>query len=229
MRARALLSWSSGKDAAWSLHCVREAGEYQVMGLVTSVNQATSRVAMHGVRQDILELQAKAAGLDLFIVNLPWPCDNKEYERRITSCLSRLKQELSLTHIIFGDLFLEDVRRYREKQMRLIGLESVFPLWGQSTRKVAQEMLAGGLEAVITCVDKTQLSEGFSGRKYDRKLLHDLPEEADPCGENGEFHTLVLDGPMFKQGFAVERGALKVDPRFVFTDFQKRHSTVDAL
>ncbi len=217
---RALLSWSSGKDAAWALHNVLKAGKYEVMGLFTTVNQAARRVAMHGVRQTILEQQAKACNLDLFVVNLPWPCSNLEYETRVTSCLSRLKQELKISHIIFGDIFLEDVRRHREKQMQKIGLESVFPLWGQSTQKVAQEMLTAGLEAVISCVDKTQIAEGFSGRKYDFTLLKDLPIEADPCGENGEFHTLVIDGPMFKQRIVVERGRLKVDPRFVFTDFQ---------
>ena len=218
--AKALLSWSSGKDAAWSLHCVREAGEYEVIGLVTTVNQAARRVAMHGVRQDILKQQAEATGLDLYIVNLPWPCNNKEYEQRITSSLSRLKNELDVTHIIFGDLFLEDVRRYRENQVRPLGLETVFPLWGRPTHKLAREMLSGGLEAVITCVDTNQLLEGFSGRKYDSSLLDDLPKDVDPCGENGEFHTLVTNGPMFSRRLEVNRGPLKADSRFVYTDFQ---------
>ena len=217
---KALLSWSSGKDAAWSLHCIREAAEYEVVGLVTSVNKAARRVSMHGVRQDILEQQAIAVGLDLYVIDLPWPCSNDEYEQRMTSRLKQLKRDLEVTHIIFGDLFLEDVRRYREDQMRLVDIEPVFPLWGQSTQQVAQSMLAGGLKAVITCVDKTQLPEGFSGRKYDHSLLNDLPEEADPCGENGEFHTLVIDGPMFRHGLDVTRGPIKAEPRFVFTDFQ---------
>ena len=224
MPARALLSWSSGKDAAWSLHCVRETGDYSVIGLFTTVNQAARRVAMHGVRQEILEQQAVFTESDLFVVNLPWPCTNEEYEKRVTGRLVQLKNELDITHIIFGDIFLEDVRRYREQQMHQIGLKPVFPLWGQATHKLAYDMLNGGLEAVITCVDKTQLSEGFSGRKYDHKLLNDLPRDADPCGENGEFHTLVTGGPMFKQKIEVSRGALKVDPRFVYTDFQRHTS-----
>jgi len=219
-RPKALLSWSSGKDAAWSLHRIRQAGEYEVVGLVTTVNQVARRVAMHGVRQDILEKQAKATGLELFIINLPWPCSNQEYEDRMTACLSRLKRKSAVTHIIFGDLYLEDIRSYREDQMRKIGLELVFPLWGQDTHKVAKEMLAGGLEAVITCVDKTQLPEGFSGRTYDQKLLNDLPVDVDPCGENGEFHTLVIDGPMFQNRIHVKRGPIKTDPRFVYSDFQ---------
>jgi uncharacterized protein (TIGR00290 family) len=216
---RALLSWSSGKDAAWALHRVRQTGDYEVLGLVTTVNKAARRVAMHGVRQEILEQQADVADLDLFVVNLPWPCSNTEYEERISTRLSCLKKEMDVTHVIFGDLFLEDVRQYREKQMAGIGLESVFPLWGQPTHEVAHEMLDNGLEAVLTCVDNTQLSEGFCGRKYDHRLLHDLPSEVDPCGENGEFHTLVTGGPMFRKKIAISRGSLKVDPRFVFTDF----------
>ncbi len=224
---RALISWSSGKDAAWSLQCVRESADYEVVGLVTTVNQAAGRVAMHGVRLEILKQQAQATGLDLFIVNLPWPCSNDEYEEKITTTLLRLKDELDVTHMIFGDLFLEDVRLYRENQMSLIGLEPVFPLWGRQTRELAQEMLAGGMEAVITCVDKTQLSEGFSGRKFNRQLLNDLPDEADPCGENGEFHTLVTNGPMFSRKIEVSRGSLKVDSRFVFTDFQTSHRDFD--
>lgn len=221
---KALISWSSGKDAAWSLHCIQQTGDYEVLGLVTSVNQAANRVAMHGVRMDILEQQAQATGIDLFVVSLPWPCSNDEYEKRMTTCLSRLKLELGVTHIIFGDLYLEDVRQYREKQMQQIGLEPVFPLWGQTTKTVATEMLSGGLEAFISCVDKEQLAEGFSGRKFDQRLLDDLPEETDPCGENGEFHTVVTNGPMFKNSIGVERGPLKADPRFVYTDFQTFHS-----
>jgi uncharacterized protein (TIGR00290 family) len=218
-RHKALLSWSSGKDAAWSLHCIQQNDDYEVLGLVTTVNQAAHRVAMHGVRQDILKQQALSTGIDLYVVELPSPCDNNEYEQRMTACLSELISDLEITHIIFGDLFLEDVRAYREKQMRRLGLESVFPLWGQTTSKVAKEMISGGLEAYIACVDKTQISEGFSGRKFDRRLLRDLPEGVDPCGENGEFHTLVTNGPMFKNEIVVERGPLKSDPRFVYTDF----------
>lgn len=218
--ARALLSWSSGKDAAWALHCVRKTGDYDVLGLVTTVNQSARRVAMHGVRQEILQQQADIAGLDLLIIDLPSPCSNAQYEERMATHLSRFKEDLDVTHIIFGDIFLEDVRRYRERQVRHLGLEPVFPLWGQCTRKVANEMLGAGLEAVITCVDKHQIPEGFSGRRFDRRLLEDLPHEADPCGENGEFHTLVTAGPMFERKIEISRGPLKVDPQFVFTDFQ---------
>ena len=226
--ARALLSWSSGKDAAWTLQCLRESEDFEVVGLVTTVNRAADRVAMHGVRRDILERQAQSAGLDLFVVKLPSPCSNAEYELRIAHRLAELRQRLDVTHIVFGDLFLQDVRNYREKQMREIGLEPVFPLWGQATRKLAQDMLDGGLEAYVTCVDKTQLPEGFSGRRYDQRLLSDLPEEVDHCGENGEFHTMVVDGPMFEHRIEVNRGPLKADPRFVFTDFQSVHTDITA-
>lgn len=218
--ARALLSWSSGKDAAWALHCVRKTGDYDVLGLVTTVNQSARRVAMHGVRQEILQQQADIAGLDLLIIDLPSPCSNAQYEERMATHLSRFKEDLDVTHIIFGDIFLEDVRRYRERQMGLLGFEAVFPLWGRCTRKAAHEMLDGGLEAVITCVDTQQIPEGFSGRRFDHRLLQDLPNDADPCGENGEFHTLVTGGPMFERNIEISRGPLKADSQFVFTDFQ---------
>lgn len=216
---KALLSWSSGKDAAWTLQRVRESGEYEIAGLVTTVNKRDQRVAVHGVRQSILEQQAVATGLDLHVIDLPWPCSNEQYERRFSAALIRLKQKLGISCVIFGDLFLEDIRQYRENQLRSLGLEAVFPLWGLPTAELAREMLAGGLEAFVTCVDKQQLIEGFSGRKFDHRLLRDLPDEVDPCGENGEFHTLVTGGPMFKHSLELSRGPLKAEPRFVYTDF----------
>lgn len=218
-RPKALMSWSSGKDSAWSLHCIQKDEEYEVMGLLTSINKSAQRVAMHGVRQSILQQQAAAAGLDLFVVELPTHCSNDSYEQLMAEALEDLKQKLGITHIIFGDLFLQDIRSYREKQMQALGLQCVFPLWGQNTTELANMMLQGGLEASISCVDKQQMNEGFSGRKFDQRFLHDLPDNVDPCGENGEFHTLVTGGPMFRHKIEVRRGPIKAEPRFVFSDF----------
>ena len=219
-RPKALMSWSSGKDSAWSLHCIQQAGEYEVVGLLTSINKGAQRVAMHGVRQGILQQQADAAGLELHVVELPSHSSNDAYEQLMADTLNQLKTKLDLTHIIFGDLFLADIRAYREKQMEALGLNCVFPLWGHNTTDLAHKMLAGGLQASITCVDKHQMNEGFSGRKFDRRFLQDLPDNVDPCGENGEFHTLVTDGPMFKNNIKVYRGPIKAGPRFVFSDFK---------
>ncbi len=218
-KPRALLSWSSGKDSAWTLHRCRQADAFDIVGLVTTLNEDADRVAMHAVRHELLRRQATAAGLPLYPVGLPAPCSNDEYLARVGGEFRRLKHELSVTHVVFGDLFLADIRAWREQQMKDLDLEAVFPLWNEDTTRLAHEMHAGGLQAHLTCVDSEQLAAEFSGRTFDRAFVDDLPEEVDPCGENGEFHTLVTAGPMFSHRINVERGEQRVDGRFVFTDF----------
>jgi uncharacterized protein (TIGR00290 family) len=211
------LSWSSGKDSAWALHVLRLRGEYEVAGLVTTVNSAFDRVAMHSTRRVLVELQAAAAGLPLKIVDLPWPCPNVEYERIMkTVCDEAVAQ--GVTGFAFGDLFLEDIRAYRERQLTGTGLEPIFPIWLMPTRKLAQEMMAAGLRAKLVCVDPAKLAPEFAGREFDRQLLVDLPPNVDPCGENGEFHSFVYAGPMFKREIAVDAGERVQRDGFWFCD-----------
>lgn len=214
---RILVSWSSGKDSAWMLHELRQAQPDAVGGLLTTLNQAANRVAMHAVRDELLQAQADAAALPVWRVPLPWPCSNEEYERLMADVLRRARTE-GFTHVAFGDLFLEDVRRYREARMAGTGLEPLFPLWQRPTDRLAREMLAGGLGARLTCVDPRVLDRAFAGRDYDAGLLADLPEGIDPCGERGEFHTFAYAGPMFRAPIAVETGETVERDGFVFTD-----------
>lgn len=215
--ARVLLSWSSGKDSAWALHELRRR-HIKVVGLLTTLNMAARRVAMHAVRQSLLRQQAAAADLPLIEVALPWPCDNATYEARVTEALEQNCAELGVTHMAFGDLFLEDVRAYRERQVEEAGLMPLFPLWGKDTRELATEMIAGGLQARITCVDPRQIDGGFAGRDFDSGFLQDLPETADPCGEQGEFHSFVFAGPMFSEPVAVRSGVIAERDGFVYAD-----------
>lgn len=212
-----LLSWSSGKDSAWALHLLRQSEAYRVVGLLTTINEAFDRVAMHAVRRDLLELQAERAGLELWPVLIPFPCTNEQYDdaMRVVTKKARLA---GIQGVAFGDLFLEDVRRYREERMALAGLEPVFPLWGEPTDALARRMISAGLRAVITCVDPRVLDRSFAGRLFDSALLADLPAGVDPCGENGEFHTFVHAGPMFRQPIAIETGEVVERDGFVFAD-----------
>jgi uncharacterized protein (TIGR00290 family) len=214
---RILLSWSSGKDSAWSVHVLRQRGEYEVAGLLTTFNEDAGRVAMHAVRRELVERQAAAAGLPLRAVLLPWPCSNAEYESLMAQACAEAVSD-GIEAVAFGDLFLEDVRAYREKQMAGSGLEPIFPLWGRPTRALAEEMIAGGLRAKLTCVDTTKLSQSFAGREFDQALLSDLPDVADPCGERGEFHSFVYAGPMLNGSLAVSVGVTVVRDQFAFAD-----------
>lgn len=216
-KPRLLLSWSSGKDSAWTLHRLRQSDDYEIVGLVTTVNQEFNRVAMHGVREQLLEAQADAAGLPLWRLPLPHPCPNTEYERIMRSLIERA-QAAGVTHMAFGDLFLEDIRAYRERQLTGTGITPVFPLWGLETKQLARDMLAGGLRAHLTCVDSRQLDATFAGRAYDDALLDELPAGIDPCGEHGEFHTFCYAGPMFDRPLAVRTGEVVVRDGFVFAD-----------
>ena len=204
-RAKALISWSSGKDSAFALHEVLLSGEFEVVGALTTVTETFGRVSIHGVRQEILRAQLDAAGLQPTIVPIPYPCPNEIYEARISEAVAGAVRD-GITHIIFGDLFLEDVRAYREQKLAGSGLTPVFPLWGRPTLPLAREMIAGGFEAYIATVDRKKLPAGFAGRKFDAALIADLPDGVDPCGENGEFHTCVVAGPIFSRRLAVVAG-----------------------
>jgi uncharacterized protein (TIGR00290 family) len=214
---KVLLSWSSGKDSAWALHVLRQRPEFEVVGLLTTFNSAADRVAMHGVRHILVEQQAAAAQLPLKAVALPWPCSNEEYEARMAQACAEAVAR-GITHVAFGDLFLEDVRAYRERQLTSSGLKPVFPIWGLPTNALAREMIAAGLKATLTCIDTNKIDKSFAGRSFDAKLLADLPKEADPCGENGEFHSFAHAGPMFSHEIAVTRGEIVVRDAFVFSD-----------
>jgi uncharacterized protein (TIGR00290 family) len=216
-RPKALLSWSSGKDAAWALHVLRQQGEVVVAGLLTSVNATHERVAMHGVRDELLARQALATGLPSWRVEIPYPCPNDAYERAMAAACARAVAE-GFTHVAFGDLFLPDVRRYREEKLAGTGLAPLFPLWGRDTRDLAREMVEAGLQARIVCVDPRQLDRSFAGRAFDARFLDELPTGVDPCGERGEFHTFCHAGPMFSGPIAVERGEVVERDGFVFAD-----------
>lgn len=215
---RVLLSWSSGKDSAWALHLLRRDASIEICGLLTTLNAQFDRVAMHGTRRTVLEAQAHAANLPLWIVPLPWPCSNAEYEERMAEICRRAVAE-KIDAVAFGDLFLADIRAYREKQLAGTGLEPLFPVWQIPTDALAQEMIAFGLRARITCVDTKQLPADFAGREFDVNLLRDLPATADPCGERGEFHTCVYAGPMFSEPIRLEEGEVVDRDGFVFADF----------
>jgi uncharacterized protein (TIGR00290 family) len=213
---RTLVSWSSGKDSAWALHLLRQRG-VEIAGLLTTFNEVADRVAMHAVRHALVEAQAAAAGLPLRAVPLPWPCSNQQYESLIAEACRAAVAE-GIDAIAFGDLFLRDVREYRERSLAASGLEPLFPLWEMPTRDLAHEMIRGGLRAKITCVDKKVLDASFAGREFDLALLADLPPHVDPCGENGEFHSFVYDGPMFRHPIPVTVGELRDADGFVFAD-----------
>jgi uncharacterized protein (TIGR00290 family) len=217
IRSRAWMSWSSGKDSTLALHEVRSAGQIEVAGLLTTVNAAAGRVAMHDVRRVLVEAQAAALGLPLHVVELPWPCPNPVYERLTSAAFAAARRE-DVSRVIYGDLFLPDIRAYREASLAGTGLTPVFPLWHRPTADLAGEILASGIRAVITCVDPAQAPKAIAGRWYDQELLRTLPASVDRCGENGEFHTFVTDGPGFAHPLDVTIGTTVERDGFVFTD-----------
>lgn len=214
---KCLMSWSSGKDSAWTIHVLRARGEVSVGALLTTVNEPAQRVAMHAVRVDLLQAQADSLGLPLWRVPIPSPCTNEEYERAMGAAVGRAVAE-GFTSVAFGDLFLEDVRRYREERLSGSGLVPLFPLFGAETAGLARDMVASGLRARLTCVDPRVLDRRFAGREFDAVLLSELPPEIDPCGERGEFHTFAYDGPMFSRPIPVENGVVVERDGFVFAD-----------
>ena len=213
---KCLLAWSSGKDSAWALLALRRV-DVLVVGLLTTINQAFDRVAMHAVRRSLLDAQARSIGIPLWPVPLPWPCSNQDYER-IMGDVCRQAKTQGIESMAFGDLYLPDVRAYRERQLQGSGLTPLFPLWGLPTDALAREMLAGGLQARITCVDPKVLPPTFAGREFDQALLADLPAGVDPCGEKGEFHTFAYDGPMFREPIPISSGEVVLRDGFVFAD-----------
>ena len=217
MREKALLSWSSGKDSAWTLHRLRQQDEVEVVGLLTTINEAFERVAMHAVRVELLEAQAAAVGLPLVRVAIPSPCPNDVYEQAMSRAIDAAKAA-GVSAIAFGDLFLEDIRRYRIEKLAGTGVRPIFPIWGIPTAALAREMVSGNLRARLTCVDPKSLSSSFAGREFDGALLDELPPSVDPCGERGEFHTFAYDGPMFERMIPVVAGEIVERDGFVFSD-----------
>lgn len=214
-----LVSWSSGKDSAWMLHVIRSEGLGEPGALLTTVNESANRVAMHAVRTELLQAQADAARLPLMTVSIPHPCPNEIYEVQMSAAITRAKAE-GFTHVAFGDLFLEDIRAYREQRMQGTGLTPMFPLWMQPTDMLARQMLDGGLEAYLTCVDPRVLPSSFAGRRFDATLLAELPPDVDPCGERGEFHTCTVAGPMFTKRIDVAPGPVVECDGFIFADLR---------
>ena len=213
---KVLLAWSSGKDSAWTLHVLRQEN-VEVAAILTTINEAADRVAMHGVRRSLLEAQSEAVGIPLWKIPLPWPCTNEDYEWRMAEACMRAVDE-GFDRIAFGDLFLADVRAYRERQLAGSGLAPLFPLWELPTDQLARDMIGAGLRARLSCVDSKALDPAFAGREFDLRLLADLPENADPCGEKGEFHTFVYDGPMFRRPLHVQSGEVRDVEGFVYAD-----------
>ena len=214
---RAVVSWSSGKDSAYALWEVRRTGALEVVGLLTTITRAFDRVSMHGVREILVERQARAAGLPLRKVEIPSPCPNEVYERAMSDALQDLVDD-GVRAIVFGDLFLAEIRAYRESRLASTPIRPVFPLWGRETRSLAHEMIRAGIGASIVCVDPRKLPKEFSGRRFDATLLEELPTSVDPCGENGEFHTFAWGGPMFSRPISCEAGATVERDGFVYTD-----------
>jgi len=210
---RTLLSWSSGKDSAWSLHLLRQQPEYEIVGLLTTFNEEANRVAMHAVRRNLVQAQAKAASIPLWGVDLPWPCSNADYEC-IMKETCKTAVQAGIECIAFGDLFLTDIRAYREKQLENSGLKPIFPVWGMPTLELARSMIESGVRAKLTCVDPKLLAPEFVGGEFDQQLLSEFPPGIDPCGENGEFHTFVYAGPMFQNDLSVELGEIVFSGRF---------------
>ena len=217
MKRKTLMSWSSGKDSAWALHTLQQDSSIELTGLFCTVNKEFDRVAMHGVRVELLKLQAERIGLPLTIIEIPFPCSNEQYSEIMGQFVETAKRD-QVQCFAFGDLFLEDIRRYREAQLVGSGIEPIFPLWGLATDVLARQMIDAGLRAVITCIDPKQTPENVAGEEFTAALLERLPASVDPCGENGEFHSFVFDGPMFQHRIDVQVGEVVTRDNFVFAD-----------
>ena len=217
---KAILSWSSGKDSAMALYRVLRSEEFEVVCLLTTVTDRFRRVSMHGVREELIDAQAISLGYHMEKMMIPYPCPNEVYEEKMANFLSGWKSK-GVSHVIFGDLFLEDIRKYREQKLSQIDMTPVFPLWGENTAALAREMLSVGFKAVLTCVNPKVLEPRFAGHFFDETFLNDIPAEVDPCGENGEFHTFVFDGPIFHKPITVKTGETISRDGFLFTDVEQ--------
>ncbi|SFV62884.1 conserved hypothetical protein [Pyrococcus horikoshii]; COG2102: Predicted ATPases of PP-loop superfamily; IPR002761: Domain of unknown function DUF71 [hydrothermal vent metagenome] len=215
---KTLLSWSSGKDSAYALHLLQQDKNIELCGLITTINKKFKRIAMHGVRLKLLKQQAKQINLPLHLIELPYPCSNAEYEKIMTNFLNKIKAD-GIQNIAFGDLFLEDIKKYREEQMKNSGIELLFPCWGINTKKLSQEIIKIGIKAKITCLDPKKLPKEFAGHSFNKELLNTLPNNIDPCGENGEFHTFVYDSPSFQKPIKITKGESVKRDGFIFTDW----------
>jgi uncharacterized protein (TIGR00290 family) len=216
-KPKAYVSWSSGKDCAFALWEAQRAGDLDICGLLTTTNEAVGRVAMHGTRNELMRRQAEAVGLPVLEVGLPWPCSNEDYASRMLAACDTMKAQ-GVSHVVYGDLFLEDIRAYRDEKMSQAGLTAVYPLWKRDTRQLARDMIASDLKTVVVCIDPKKLDPSFAGRWFDEAFLNELPDGIDPCGENGEFHTCVVDGPMFSAPIGVEVGDTVERDGFVYAD-----------
>lgn len=216
---KALIAWSSGKDCAFALHEIRASGSHEIVGALTTVNEHAGRVTVHGVREDLLHAQLDAAGLPSIIVRIPDPCPDDAYRRAMTDALTRAKSD-GVTHVVFGDLFLADLRAWREARLTDIGMTAVFPLWQRPTLQLAREMIRAGMRAHLVTADLRKLSRSFAGRPFDTTLLSDLPADVDPCGENGEFHSFVTAGPMFSRSIEVSVGEVVERDGFAYADLK---------
>jgi len=214
---KSLVAWSSGKDSAWALHEARRSGNFEMVGALTTVTDAFGRVSMHGIREELLRAQLEAAGLPAFVLYIPFPCPNEVYEQKMSAALADARA-FGVTHMIFGDLFLADVRAYRERHLAGSGITPVFPVWGRQTAALAREMIGSGLEAHLSSVDLKKLPGSFAGRKFDGSLLASLPAGVDPCGENGEFHSFVSAGPMFSRDLTIRVGETIERDGFAYAD-----------
>lgn len=229
MPKRVIISWSSGKDSAWTLHTLRQQPEeYRVVGLLTTVNLRFNRVAMHGVRRELLDAQADATGLPLWVIPLPSPCTNEHYERRMSNALHFIRS-LGVDAIAFGDLYLQDIRQYREKQFGNCGVELLFPIWGLPTDELSRTLVRSGVKARLSCVDPRAVPTEYAGRDYDAALLAELPASTDPCAENGEFHTFVYAGPMFRKSIEIVNGETVERDGFVFSDLLPANGSKNGL
>jgi len=217
MAKKALLSWSNGKDSAWALHILRRTPDVEVVGLMTTMNEVHQRVAIHAVRLELLERQAEALGLPVQVIDLPSPCTNAQYEAAMGKFVDESKRH-GIECIAFGDLFLADIKEYREAKLAGTGIAPLFPLWLMPTDRLATEMIANGLRAVVTCVDPQQLPLSFAGREFNEQFLADLPNDVDPCGERGEFHTFAFDGPMFEKPVGIQKGEVVERDGFGYAD-----------
>ncbi|WP_232848906.1 Dph6-related ATP pyrophosphatase [Amphritea pacifica] len=217
MKKKTLMSWSSGKDSAWALYQLQKDPDIELKGLVCTINKEFDRVAMHGVRVELLKAQARSIGLPLEIIELPNPCSNEDYAEIMGRFVRRLQND-GIDCMAFGDLYLEDIRAYREKNLAGTGITPLFPLWQIPTDQLSREMLKGGLKTVITCVDPAQAPADLAGREYDQTLIDELPDSVDPCGENGEFHSFVFDGPMFRSKIEISIGEIVTRDNFIFAD-----------
>ena len=226
VRPNIWISWSSGKDSAFALYELLRQSEFEVTGLMTTINEAFGRVAMHSTREELLVKQAEEIARPLVRIKIPYPCANEIYEKQVNESIDEAKRK-GVTHMMFGDLFLDDIRKYREEMLRPTGITPVFPLWQRQTKRLAVEMIESGFKAIVTCVDPRQLSPSFAGREFDESFLRNLPLGVDPCGERGEFHTFVYDGPIFRNPIKIKVGEIVARDGFVFADVMPFHPMED--